>query len=263
MDHNISPAQIPDHLIGQGRYWATTAELAKLTGSSLPGLYSSLASLEHANKLFTPAKGLYVAVPPDYRSWGAVPADWFIDPMMRHLGRYYYVAFLSAAARHGASHQAPQAFQVIVDRPLRDRDIGRIHLRFTTSEDAEHMAVHRATTHTGYVTVATPEATVVDLAWKPRAGAGLNNVATVLSGLGTLDGDSLARLAEYRGRCVARRIGWLLTHFRPDVDTHWLKLVARPDEGKATLLQPGGPPSRGHRDKAWNVRVNATVEPDL
>jgi len=26
-------------------------------------------------------------VPPEYRSWGAVPAAWFIDPMMWHLGR--------------------------------------------------------------------------------------------------------------------------------------------------------------------------------
>jgi predicted transcriptional regulator of viral defense system len=43
------------------------------------------------------------------------------------------VALLSAAELHGAAHQAPQVFQVMVDRHVRDRGVGRARLRFFAS----------------------------------------------------------------------------------------------------------------------------------
>ena len=52
---------------------------------------------------------------------GVLPGELFIDPMMRALGRNYYVSLLTAAAMHGASHQAPQAFQVMVSICRRPR----------------------------------------------------------------------------------------------------------------------------------------------
>lgn len=63
------------------------------------------------------------APPADYRSWGVLPGELFIDGMMRALGREYYVSLLTAAAMHGAAHQAPQVFQVMVDRHVADRDL--------------------------------------------------------------------------------------------------------------------------------------------
>ena len=108
MAARVPPSKIPDALIGDGRYWATTEELAALTGRSARSLYGELSALARKKQLFSPVRGLYVVVPPEYRSWGAVPADWFIDAMMSHLRCSYYVAFLSAAARHGAAHQAEE-----------------------------------------------------------------------------------------------------------------------------------------------------------
>ena len=37
---------------------------------------------------------------------GRIKPQAFMEPMMRHFGHRYYLAGLSAAARHGASHQA-------------------------------------------------------------------------------------------------------------------------------------------------------------
>ena len=224
-------------------------------------VYPRLAELEKAGKLFSPAKGLYVVVPPEYRSWEVVPAEWFIDPMMRHLDRSYYVAFLSAAARHGAAHQAPQTFQVVVDRHLEDREIGRVRLRFMTSRDIEHADRESMNSPTGSYLVATREMTAVDLAWRPREAGGTSNVATVLRDIGNLDGERLARLATTRRRGVARRLGWLLDKFRPDVDTFWLQQIARPAKGSAAVLVPGNRP-RGPLDSTWGLRLNGAVEPD-
>lgn len=252
---------LTDHLIGEGRLWITTREAAELLGRQPRMAYPRLAELERAGKLFSPAKGLYVIVPPDYRSWRVVPADWFIDPMMNHLNRSYYVAFLSAAARHGAAHQAPQVFQVVVDRALQDRRIGRVYLHFVKSAHTADADCEPVNSHTGPYRVSTRETTAVDLAWLPREAGGTSNIATVLREIGELDGDRLARLASTRGRGTARRLGWLLERFRPDIDTFWLRKVAEPDVRPATVLVPGNKP-RGPVDPTWGLRLNGSVEPD-
>ena len=41
---------------------------------------------------------------------GSLPSELFIAGMTRALGRDYYVSLLTAAAMHGAAHQAPQVF---------------------------------------------------------------------------------------------------------------------------------------------------------
>jgi len=44
----------------------------------------------------------------EYRVAGAPPASWYIDDFMKAVGTPYYVGVLTAAALHGAAHQAPQ-----------------------------------------------------------------------------------------------------------------------------------------------------------
>jgi predicted transcriptional regulator of viral defense system len=259
----LAPSNIPDTLIGRGRYWATRAELEQLTGQREGVLRNSLHRLVNEGRMFSPARGLYVVVPPEYRSWRVVPADWFIDAMMRHLGRAYYVSFLSAAARHGASHQAPQVFSVVSSYPsLRSRRIHRVRLRFISSEAVEDMPTEKVNVHTGYMTLATPAATMVDLVWRPDVGGGMSNVATVLTEIDGLDGELLARAAQLRPRSVARRLGWLIEQFRPEIDTHWLRVIAEPDSGEPIPLMPGAD-KRGRVDRGWALRINAEVEPDL
>ena len=225
------------------------------------GLRKALARLLRDGRLFHPTRGFYAVVPAEYRAWRVVPAEWFLDGMMEHLGRDYYVGFLNAAAFHGAAHQVPQTFRVVTTYPpLRDRDIERVRLRFTVSEHVADMPTQRYPVHTGYVTVATAETTIVDLAWRPSLGGGISNVATVLKEIGDLDPEILARTALLRGRPTVRRLGWLLERFRPEVDGHWLQVVARPEEGQPSLLVPGR--RSGTFDRAWGLRINATVEPD-
>ena len=116
---------LPDRLIAIGELVASVERICSPVGLSPRSVHSGLSRLRRQGRLFSPARGLHVAVPPEYRSWGVVPASWFIDAMMQHLGRSYYVGLLTAAAVHGASHQHAQVFQVMVDRQLGDRGIPR------------------------------------------------------------------------------------------------------------------------------------------
>jgi predicted transcriptional regulator of viral defense system len=253
---------LPDVLISRGRYSASLEDIRSLTGLSGPAIASGMQRLRRQRRVFSPTRGLYVVVPPEYRSWGVVPADWFIDDLMGHLGSRYYVALLSAAAYHGAAHQAPQVFQVMADRRVLDRAIERVRMRFYVSEHTADTPTDMVTVHTGSIPVSSREATVVDLVREPRASGGISNVATILAEIGELNGSALATLAARHGRALARRTGWMVDRYGSCKDLEPLRLAARLDVGEPALLSPSGP-RRGHADRTWGVRMNISVEPDL
>jgi len=100
------PRGLADWLLSRGRRWVTTTEAAELLGIPERHVAPPLAQSRRREYLSSsPTKGLYVAIPPEFRSWGVVPGAHFVDPMMRHLGHDYYVCFLSAAEVHRFSHQ--------------------------------------------------------------------------------------------------------------------------------------------------------------
>lgn len=261
---SILPKDLADHLLSQGRYDFTAEEAAELLALDRDAAIDALRRLRKRHAIFSPAKGLYVAVPPEYRSWGVIPGEWFIDSMMRHLGRPYYVALLSAAAMHGAAHQAPQVFQVMTDdsNATRDRDLARVRVRFYSNKFIRDEPTDEVAVPTGYAVVATKETTVVDLVTHPRVAGGFSNVATIIREIDQLHGSSLARVASRRGRAVVRRTGWLVEHFGQVDDLESLRQAARLDLGEPALLDPSRP-KRGPSDRDWRVRLNTTVEPDV
>lgn len=222
----------------------------------------AMGRLRRAGKMVSPVKGYWVVVPAEYRSLGAPPAEWFVDGMLRHLGRSYYVSFLTAAAAYGARHQAAMSFQVVVDRYLSARRVGRTRFEFVTDAHLSQMDVADGPTHTGVYRLATRETTAVDLVWQPGRSGGLGNVLTVLAEIGDVDVDRLAALASNRSTGVARRLGWLLERAQPAADLSALMRVARDASSEPTNLSAGGP-RRGAVDPDWLVRVNTSVEADL
>jgi len=218
--------------------------------------------------MFSPTRGGYVPIPAEYRSWRAVPASHFIDPMMRYLGHEYYVGFLSAAEVHGAAHQRPQVFQVITDARLNDRAFDRVRMEFTTSAKTARRPTKAVNTPTGTMKVSVPEITVLDLVASPAHGGGLSNIATVLGGLlgdGLLDVPRLAELAKDYPAAVSQRAGWLLEQVAGEIGTELdlarLAEVAHA-RSKPTPLAASGPQA-GPFNERWNVLVNTDVEPDL
>jgi predicted transcriptional regulator of viral defense system len=258
----LSIQDLPDFLISRGRYAASLADIRALTGLSNAAIVNGFQRLRRQQRMFSPTRGLYVVVPPEYRSWGVVPADWFIDDMMRHLGHRYYVALLSAAAFHGAAHQAPQVFQVMADARVLDRTLGRVRLRFFNSAHTADTPTEMRVVHTGSIRVSTREATVVDLIRLPHVSGGIDNVATILAEIGELDGSTLAALAARYGRAATRRTGWMVERYGSCSNMQPLRSAARLDLGAPDLLAASGP-RRGPTDRDWRIKLNVSVEPDL
>lgn len=258
-------AELPDYLLSNGITVVTTDEAAEMTGTTNASSVSSgLARLAEKGEMFSPTRGLYVVIAPEFRAWeGAIPAEDFVDPMMRHLGRSYYVGLLSAAQRHGAAHQRPQVTQVMVATPLRNRAFGRVRLGFYVNGRLDETPTQQVTTRTGQLTVSTPEATVFDLVARHGDAGGLDNVATILAELAadeTIDPYQLAEVAALAPASAVHRAGWILDEFGGSFDTSPLANVVSTES--LTPLDPHAG-RRGKVDPKWRIIVNALIEPDL
>jgi predicted transcriptional regulator of viral defense system len=83
----IAPRQLPDHLLSQGVSTFTMRDAQEMLDESSPAaVRRALSRLRASGQVFSPAQGFWVVIPPEYRSWGVVPAELFIDEMMRALG---------------------------------------------------------------------------------------------------------------------------------------------------------------------------------
>ncbi len=93
--------------------------------------------LKKKGKLLVLKPGLFLPIPPEYRTLEAPPIQWFIDTYMRLRKAKYYVGLLSAAKLHGASHQAVQIFQVISEKQMRSFDIGKQRIQFIRKKNLD------------------------------------------------------------------------------------------------------------------------------
>lgn len=263
----VRPRELPDWLLSRGRSWVSTGEVAEFLDVPPNEVPPIAARWRTKRQAFAPTRGAYVMIPPEFRTWGAVPATHFIDPMMRFLGHDYYVGYLSAAEMHGAAHQRPQVFQVVTSGRLRDRSFGRVHVEFTTSSDTGRRPTAEKNTPTGTMRVSTPEVTTLDLIASPGHGGGLSNVATVIGEMlenDTVDVSTLAEVSEDYPVAVRQRTGWMLDHVAGvldrAIDLSSLEAVVAGAE-RTPLLPSAG--RSGPADPRWNVIVNTDVEPDL
>jgi predicted transcriptional regulator of viral defense system len=184
---------------------------------------------------------------------------------MNYLGQPFYVGVLSAAVLHGAAHQQPQQFQVVTTRPLRDIRIKGQSLHFFVKSGFQKTPREQFKVQTGYIPVASPEATVFDLLRYSRSIGGLDRVYTVLQELGEkVDPSRLLAAAEAEGNLsYAQRAGWLLdkAEFGEAAErlAGWLE---QQDTGKIKL-DPAMDRKEAMLDKRWNIWINTTVEGDL
>ena len=255
---------------GQGVFSASEAQ--KEIGVSRGAFLDAAERLQRRGQLIRPRRGFYVIVPPQYATMGAPPPEWYIDALMRHEKRPYYVGLLSAAAAHGASHQAAMAFQVVTGKLLPDIEAGRTRIAFTYRKDMSAVAagIEDHKTPSGYMKLSSPELTALDLVRYPHSGGGLDNIATVLSELAEkLQAKRLACLSGAFEKAVVQRLGHLLgrLEYMDRAEAMFAALSARGVLPWVELdpKQAGDPdlsPPVSERDKRWRVIVRRPPEAD-
>jgi predicted transcriptional regulator of viral defense system len=119
-----------DSLQKQARYHFSRTEAEKVLRLGPAALTKGLQRQHQAGRICMIRRGFYVIIPLEYAMGGMVPPDWFIDDLMKFLDQPCYVGLLSAAAWHGASHQQPQEYQVVVAKPQRSIRLANVNIRF-------------------------------------------------------------------------------------------------------------------------------------
>lgn len=250
-------------LAASGRHHFRTEDAARALGAALPAVRASLRRLKAKREIADPHRGFHVIVPPEFRRLGCLPADQFIPQLMEHLGEPYYVALLSAAELHGAAHQRPQAFQVMVKTNRRPLVCGDVKVQFVARKDLEQTPVIEKNTPRGRLRVASPEATALELVGYADQSGGLDNVASVLTELvESLEPEKLATAARLCPIAWAQRLGYLLdlTGHR-DLAEALVPYVSDQARVFAPLVR-ARPRAGAERLQRWKLAVNAAVEPD-
>ena len=248
-----------------GRYTFTREEARRELRMSSDAFHRAALRLAGAKRIARLRGGFFVIVPMEHSVAGIVPPDWFIADLMAHLGRPYYAGLLTAAAHHGASHQAAQWFQVVTNRGLADIVVRGVGVRFYSKQGVDATPTIRVNTYTGVLTMSSPEATALDLVrFAPRTG-GLGQVLTVLQELGeVMEADRLAKEARRDG-CLAyaQRLGWLLERTRFVGRARKLHAWVDAETPPRAVLVPGMPIAGSAWDRRWRLFVNAEVEGDM
>jgi predicted transcriptional regulator of viral defense system len=260
----VSARQYLDERLAASRYTFTTAEARATLGISDAALKVTLNRLTRRKLIVAPTKGFYVIVPPEYRSLGCLPADQFIPTLMQKLKMAYYAGLLTAAQYHGAAHQRPQEFQVLLERARRPIRCGRVRVHFIVRKNLQKVPVQSFNTPRGTVQVSTPEATALDLVGYHHHAGGLNQVATVLSELAErIEPKALVTAAAAAPMPWAQRLGYLLELTGAGACAGALKDFVRARAHASTLLLPRKPRGKAPRIEDWKLYLNTEVEVDL
>lgn len=265
----MSIADWIDGLAPSGMYTFSKEEVRKIFPSkSAPTLDTALHRAVAKGRVFSPCRGFYVVVPEEYRLWKAVPQEVYLDKMMQYLRRKYYVSLLSAAERHGAAHQAPMGFQVMVEAPvMRDKERDGYAIRYAERREIPMSYVQRLEVPAGWLNISSPELTAVDLVAYQEHIGGLARAATVLEELSLeldfskLDTDFL-RVASAP---VFQRLGYLLDCVLEEEAIADGLLALMKSGGlkmKAVPLRLGAPADGSEVERKWKVAVNQDIEID-
>lgn len=253
-----------------GRIVFSAEEAVKALGISHGAFLDGAERLQRSGHLVNPRRGFYIVVSPQFLAWGAPPPPWYIDDLMRHEGRSYYVGLLKAAELYGATHQAVMEFQVVTDKRLPEMRVGRSIVAFYYRKEMDSIAagVELRKTDTGRMKVSSVELTALDLLRYRRAAGGLDNIATVLSELAPkIDPKRIAILSASFERPVVQRLGHLLDrlHHRKRAEG-LLEALCRSGSLEWVEIEPSEngngelAPEPIERDDRWRVIVRRVPE---
>ncbi len=69
-------------LQSKGRIDFVAEEAVEALGTNRGAFLDAAQRLRKRGKLFSPRRGFYIAVPPQFFSWGAPPPSWYMDALM-------------------------------------------------------------------------------------------------------------------------------------------------------------------------------------
>jgi predicted transcriptional regulator of viral defense system len=263
--------------LSRGKYAITLDEIVSDLGVSHNAALCGIHKLKEKGEIIRPARKLYVIVPPEYQRQGSLPAEDLAPILMEYLGISYYACGLTSAYYYGASHQKPQVFQIMAGKRLREMTFGKIKITFTYKHNLNDLYanytkkkyINNRVVKTGYLKVASPELTTLDLLTYQSLSGGLNPTATVLNDLcESIQASRLLQLVqESPVRAWWQRLGYILEYVCTSEENTQtilaqLKQYAKTQNLTWNALNSSLPTAKCERDNFWKIVKNTTIEVD-
>lgn len=248
-------------------YAFSWSELLENSNAPEPTLRKELMRLVERNELLNVRKGFYLILPPRYLGVGKLPLQLYVDKLFRHLNKPYYVAFYSAAAFHGASHQQIQQDYIATVSPaLRDIDKGKTRIRFFKISNWPQKNIIQRKSDAGMFNLSSPALTAVDLINYPTKLGGLNRMLANLEELVeeiTIQ-DITDLLSWYPHKSAIQRFGYLLEELQGKSErTEFIFQFLNQENFYPVLLSPKNNQKAGSTGNRWKIDVNLELESDL
>lgn len=261
--HFKNTEEFINHLRANGRYAFSWEELNYAFPQSEKALKQSLYRLKTKGMIASIRSGFYAIIPPEYATMKMIPAELFIDDMMRVLGRNYYMGLFSAASLQGASHHAVMKYHIIIEPPaLRQINNEQLSILFFVKKNWPEHLVEQRKTDAGYINISTSELTVLDLL--SYGNFSINRVATIIKELSeTIKINRLKKAVRVAQTATIQRLGYILDK----VLTHntFSRVLQKELLTRNVFPTPlvKGYHKKGSTDPFWKVIENTDIEPDL
>lgn len=254
-----------DQLQAAGRWSFSSEEALGAHGGRIAAARAVLRRLRAASLIATPHRGFHVILTPQFRNLGCLPPEYFVDDLMEYLDVDYHVGLASAAAYHGATHQAVQKFQIMVDHPRRPILCGRVRIEFIMQVNLEYVPLYEFEAPSGSIDVSSPEATAFALIGYPDRVGGLNAATTMIDELSaSLTRRELTALVKVYPLPWAQRLGYLFDMLGHEVAARAvLRGLERAGAWRVVPLSPHLDIEGSELDRRWGVLVNDDPESDL
>jgi len=185
-----------------------------------------------------------------------------IPPLMEYRNQPYYAGILTASLYHGAAHQIPQIFQVVVPKQMPDLECGDVYINFLARRSVTSVPIQWLKGARYPLAVSTVEATAFDLVGYMRHGAGgLDRVAGMVYELAEeMSPKLLVEAAQCSPITWAQRLGYLLEYAELEDKAALLKEYVRRSAKKYTKLVPYNPADSAIQSEDWKVILNQSID---
>lgn len=243
--------------------------VAQFSAITEQGVKNALNRLVRKTEIAPVLKGFYAVIPIGYVLRGMIPPELYIDDLMKHLNRQYYISLLNAAVFYGAAHQQPQIFSVITSfPPLRDTTKKGSRIVFIgTRKEIPKNWLKPFRTEYGDIQVSKPELTAADLITFQKDIGGLNRACTVIYELAeSINFEQLDKdFFDYVPTSTIQRLGYLLEYELEQSDlTEFLFMKAQEFNCKfqKTPLKYNKSTEGCETNAKWKIIINETIEID-
>jgi hypothetical protein len=236
--------------------------------ASEQNLFNSLYRLTVKKRIVSVYKSFYVIIPPQYAARGIVAPIYYIDQLMEHIGKPYYISLLNAAEQFGAAHQRSQRFSVMTVYPSANVSKAKNNiLDWVYRKEIPEKFLQTRNSETGTIRFSNPELTAIDLIQYEKHVGGLSRVATVLEELTEQTDFSRVSngLFDYTSVATIQRLGFILESIlgqNRQADILYKQLHNCGKRLNYVPLSTRSANKNAEKDTRWKIYINTEIETD-